>query len=45
MKYTVLDYLEETAERFPDKIAFADTNTSVTWKAFIEESESISTII
>ena len=45
MKYTVLDYLEETAERFPDKIAFADTNTSVTWKAFIEESKSISTII
>ena len=34
-KFTILDYLEETAERFPDKTAFADTKSSVTWAEFV----------
>ena len=45
MKYTVLDYLEETADKFPDKIAFADTNTSITWKSFVKEVKTISCVI
>ena len=31
MKYTVLDYLEKTAEIYPDKLAFADVNDSITY--------------
>ncbi len=45
MKYTVLDYLEETAERYPDKIAFADTTTSVTWKELVEKSKEFSAVL
>ena len=29
MKYTVLDYLEKTAEKLPQKTAFADVQSSV----------------
>lgn len=45
MKYTVLDYLEETAQKYPDKTAFADLNTSVTWKDFVEQAKKYSTVI
>ena len=45
MKYTILDYLEETANKFPDKIAFADVTTKVTWKEFVENAKSKSIII
>jgi len=45
MKYSVLDYLEETAKKYPDKIAFADTTASVTWKDFVEHAKSKSTVI
>lgn len=45
MKYTVLDYLETTANKYPDKIAFADTTTSITWKALVERAKLISTVI
>ncbi|MDY4985240.1 MAG: amino acid adenylation domain-containing protein [Treponema sp.] len=45
MKYTVLDYLEETAARFPDKIAFADVNKSATWKEFVLNAKQKSTVI
>ena len=31
MKTLILDYLEETAARLPDKTAFADPDTSVTF--------------
>lgn len=42
MKYTVLDYLEKTAEIYPDKLAFADVNDSITWKSLVDESKSLS---
>lgn len=45
MNYNVLDYLEETAKKYPDKIAFADTNTSIIWKDFVSESKRLSTVI
>ena len=45
MKYTVLDYLEETAAQFPDKVAFADINSSITWKELVEQSKKYAVII
>ncbi|MCI6808723.1 MAG: amino acid adenylation domain-containing protein [Spirochaetia bacterium] len=45
MKYTVLDYLEETANKYPDKTAFADVNSSVTWKDFVAHAKQKSTVI
>ncbi len=45
MKYTVLDYLEATAQSFPDKIAFADVKTSVTWNELVQQSKAYSTVI
>ena len=45
MKYTVLDYLEETSAKYPDKIAFADTVTNITWAKFVEEAKNLSSVI
>ncbi|MBE6355221.1 amino acid adenylation domain-containing protein [Treponema sp.] len=45
MKYTVLDYLEETAEKFPDKTAFADVTSSITWKELTEKAKALSCVI
>ena len=45
MKYTILDYLEETASNYPDKIAFADVNTSVTWKEFVANAKEKAAVI
>ncbi len=45
MKFTILDYLEETSSKFPDKIAFADINSSVTWKEFVARSKEKSAVI
>ncbi|MBR1721331.1 MAG: AMP-binding protein, partial [Treponema sp.] len=45
MKFTILDYLEETALRFPDKTAFADVNTSVTWSDFLAHAKEKSSVI
>lgn len=45
MKYTILDYLEETAERFPNKTAFADTKTSVTWVDFVSHAKEKAALI
>ena len=45
MKYTVIDYLEETSKQYPDKIAFADTVTSVTWSTIVDEAKKISSVI
>ncbi len=36
-----LEYLERSAERFPDKIAFADENEKVTFSGLMEESMKI----
>lgn len=45
MKYTVLDYLEETAAKYPEKIAFADINDKVTWNQFVKNARNISYFI
>jgi len=45
MKFTILDYLEETASKYPDKIAFADVNTSITWKDFVANAKEKAAII
>lgn len=45
MKYTVLDYLEETASQFPDKTAFSDVSESVTWSEFVQAAQSLSQFI
>lgn len=45
MFYTVLDYLEKTAENFPEKTAFADVTESITWKELVESSKKLSTVI
>ena len=45
MKYTILDYLEETASRFPDKTAFADVQNSITWSELVAESKKLSAYI
>ena len=39
MYFTVLDFLEETARRYPDKTAFADVNTSVTWSELVSRAK------
>lgn len=45
MKYTVLDYLEDTAQKFPNKIAFADIKESITWSDLVKEAKSLSTVL
>lgn len=45
MKFTILDYLEETAERFPDKLAFADVSASITWSAFVEKAKERAAVL
>lgn len=45
MKYTVLDFLEETAEKFPNKIAFSDLSRNVSWKDFVYNAKKKAMII
>ena len=45
MKYTVLDYLEDTAGKFPQKNAFADVQNSVSWGEFVTRAKSLSAVI
>lgn len=45
MKFTILDYLEETAERFPDKLAFADVSASITWSALVEKAKARAAVL
>lgn len=45
MKYTILDYLEETASKFPNKTAFADVQNSITWAELVAESKKLSAYI
>lgn len=45
MKYTVLDYLEDTASKFPDKVAFADLNRKITWSQFTSNAKKLSYFI
>ncbi len=45
MKYTILDYFEETVKLHSDKIAFADADNSITFAKFKEQSERFATAI
>lgn len=45
MKYTVLDYLEDTAAKYPDKTAFSDINESVSWSEFVSEAKRLSIFV
>ncbi|MBQ1713781.1 MAG: amino acid adenylation domain-containing protein [Treponema sp.] len=45
MKYTVLDYLEATSEKYADKTAFADVQESVNWKDFVKDAKAISSFL
>lgn len=45
MKFTILDYLEETAERFPDKLAFADVSASITWSTLVEKAKERAAVL
>lgn len=45
MKLTLLDYLEDTAKKYPDKMAFSDISTSISWKDFVFQAKRKSAII
>lgn len=45
MDYTVLDYLEKTAEKFPDKTAFADLNSSITFSELVIKAKKIAALL
>lgn len=44
-KRLVTDYLEETAKRFPNKVAFADEKSSITWSELLDTAKRWSIII
>ena len=35
---SILDFLEESARKFPDKIAFADENNAITYKEIVKKA-------
>ncbi|MBR1890646.1 MAG: AMP-binding protein [Clostridia bacterium] len=41
----ILQYLEQTANTYPDKIAYADVNREVTFKEFVRECKSLASKI
>ena len=41
MKALILDYLESTAERFPEKTAFADPETSVSFETLVRRAKAV----
>ena len=43
MKKTIFEYLEETANVFPNKTAFVDSNREISYEHFVKESKSIAT--
>ena len=45
MVTNILDYLEHTAQRLPDKIALADDKLSLTFSQWVQQAESIGTAI
>lgn len=45
MRSTVLQYLEDTAKRYPDKMAFADMEDIFTFKELVDLSKRIGSII
>ena len=45
MTTLVTDYLEKTADNFPDKVAFADDNTSMTFSELRDSSRRVATVL
>lgn len=45
MKTLILDYLEETAARLPDKTAFADPDSSVTFAALLRGARAVASAL
>lgn len=45
MKTLILDYLEETAARLPDKTAFADPDTSVTFAQLVRGARAVASAL
>ena len=45
MKKTIIDYLEKTTKKYPNKIAFEDINKSITYKELKNSEEIIGTAI
>ena len=41
MQTNVLEYLEKTAVRVPDKLAYADDKTGVTFKEVLHDSQAM----
>lgn len=45
MYVSLLDHLEATARRFPDRLAFADPDSSATWKEFVAAAKARSSVL
>lgn len=45
MNYNVLHYLELTASKYPEKVAFSDLNESITWSELVKKSRKLSGVI
>ena len=45
MNKTIFKYLEATAQKYPDKIAFADAKREITFADFVRESKNIGTVL
>ena len=45
MNYTVLDYLEETATKYPDKVAFSDVNKKISFADLVDVSRKKGSVI
>ena len=43
--YTILDYLEKNAEKFPNKIAYADQIREITFSELVESGKKLGSII
>ena len=45
MKTLILDYMEATAARLPEKTAFADENSSVTFSALVARAKAVASAL
>lgn len=45
MNYTVLDYLEETTTKYPDKVAFSDVNKKISFADLVDVSRKMGSVI
>ena len=45
MNRSILEYLEESGERYPEKVAFADVNTSCTYQELVHRARRIGTAL